>query len=304
MSCPYTSAQKGKAERVIRSINNIIRTLLIQSSVPPNFWATALGTATYLLNILPTKTLALSTPHFALFGCNPSYEHLRVFGCKCNPNLSATTPHKLSPRSTLCVFLGYSPHHKGYLCFDRQSNRTIISRHEVFDETSFPFSEDSNPPTPVAFDFLDDYSNPVTAPFGLSPVSSFLGTRMALPPPPVASSSAVPPAPSEVALQPPATLAGPISPSLGLVQPYAPTLQSPDRMAGLPGASSPTILPTGSSVVLDIHGTAAPADRFCGWVHSRCPPTATAPAPPPTTSTAPPFLPVQFLSIRWSTTTE
>jgi hypothetical protein len=79
MSCPYTSAQNGKAERVIRSINNIIRTLLIQSSVPPSFWATALGTATYLLNILPTKTLALSTPHFALFGHNPSYEHLRVF---------------------------------------------------------------------------------------------------------------------------------------------------------------------------------------------------------------------------------
>jgi hypothetical protein len=152
MSCPYTSAQNGKVERVIRSINNIIRTLLIQSSVSPSFWVAALGTATYLLNILPTKTLALSTPHFALFAHNPSYEHLHVFGCICYPNLSATTPHKLSPRSTLCVSLGYSPNHKGYLCFDRQSNRTIISRHVVFYETSFPFSEDSNPPTAVAFD--------------------------------------------------------------------------------------------------------------------------------------------------------
>jgi hypothetical protein len=139
MSCPYTSAQNSKAERVIRSINNIIRTLLIQSSVPPSFWVAALGTATYLLNILPTKTLALSTPHFALFGQNPSYEHLRVFGCKCYPNLSDTTAHKLSPRSAHCVFLGYSPHHKSYLCLDHQSNRIIISRHVVFDETSFPF---------------------------------------------------------------------------------------------------------------------------------------------------------------------
>ena len=28
MSCPYTSTQKGKAERIIRSTNNVIRSLL------------------------------------------------------------------------------------------------------------------------------------------------------------------------------------------------------------------------------------------------------------------------------------
>jgi hypothetical protein len=37
MSCPYTSPQNGKAGHVIHSINNIICTLLIQSSVPPIF---------------------------------------------------------------------------------------------------------------------------------------------------------------------------------------------------------------------------------------------------------------------------
>jgi hypothetical protein len=34
MSCPYTSPQNGKAERIIRSVNNVIRTLLIQASFP------------------------------------------------------------------------------------------------------------------------------------------------------------------------------------------------------------------------------------------------------------------------------
>jgi hypothetical protein len=154
MSCPYTSPQNGKAERIIRSINNVVHTLLFQASIPPTFWAAALGTATYLLNILPTKTLASGTPHFALLGKHPSYEHLRVFGCKCYPNLTPTTPHKLSPRSTLCVFLGYSPHHKGYLCLDCLSHRIIISRHVVFEETSFPFSEDPSSPTSATFDFF------------------------------------------------------------------------------------------------------------------------------------------------------
>jgi hypothetical protein len=35
MSCPYTSPQNGKAERIIRTTNNVIRSLLFQASVPP-----------------------------------------------------------------------------------------------------------------------------------------------------------------------------------------------------------------------------------------------------------------------------
>jgi len=37
MSCPYTSSQNGKAERMIRSTNNIIRSLLFQASLTPSY---------------------------------------------------------------------------------------------------------------------------------------------------------------------------------------------------------------------------------------------------------------------------
>ena len=66
MSCPYTSSQNGKAERLIRSLNNVVRCLLFQASLPSFYWVEALQTASYLLNILPTKTLRSSTPHTAL----------------------------------------------------------------------------------------------------------------------------------------------------------------------------------------------------------------------------------------------
>ena len=91
MSCPYTSPQNGKAERIIRSINNVVRSLLFQASVPPAYWFAALSTATLLLNILTTKTINFSTPHMVLYGSPPSYDHLRVFGCRCYPNLSPQT---------------------------------------------------------------------------------------------------------------------------------------------------------------------------------------------------------------------
>jgi len=36
MSCPYTSQQNGKAERMLRTTNNVTRTLLFQASMPPS----------------------------------------------------------------------------------------------------------------------------------------------------------------------------------------------------------------------------------------------------------------------------
>jgi hypothetical protein len=127
ISCPYTSPQNSKAKRNIRSVNNVIRTLLIQASLAGRYWTEELHTATYLLNRLPTTVIQSACPHLALFGSVPSYEHLYVFGCTCYLNTTATAPHKLSPRSTWCIFLGYSADHKGYRCLDLSTNRLIVS---------------------------------------------------------------------------------------------------------------------------------------------------------------------------------
>jgi hypothetical protein len=109
--------------------------------MPARYWVDALHTATYLLNCLPCKAINASYPYIALYNAAPSYEHLRIFGCVCYPNLSAQAAHKLPPRSTRCVFFGYSAaDHKGYQCLDLSTNNIIISRHVVFDETVFPFT--------------------------------------------------------------------------------------------------------------------------------------------------------------------
>jgi hypothetical protein len=131
---------------MICTTTNMIRCLLFQASLPARYWAEALHTSTHLLNRLPTKAVSHPTPYFALYDTAPSYAHLCIFGCACYPNTSATAPHKLSPRSTRCLFLGYSPDHKGYRCLELTSHRIIISRHVVFDEDVFPLAG-SSPPT-------------------------------------------------------------------------------------------------------------------------------------------------------------
>lgn len=81
------------------------------------------------------------TPHAMLFGEPPSYAKLRVFGCRCFPNLIATSPHKLVARSTPCVFVGYLTDHRGYRCYNISTGRVITSRYVLFDEDVFPFGE-------------------------------------------------------------------------------------------------------------------------------------------------------------------
>jgi histone deacetylase 1/2 len=145
LSCPYTSAQNGKAERILRTLNNSVRTLL-HASMPPSYWAEALAAACYLLNRRPSSSIHTEVPYTCLFREQPTYDHLRVFGCLCYPNLQATSAHKLASRSTACVFLGYPSSHKGYRCLDLSTRRIIISRHVIFDESRFPFADGSPAP--------------------------------------------------------------------------------------------------------------------------------------------------------------
>ena len=63
-----------------------------------------------------------------------------MFGCDCSPNLRPYNSRKLSFRSKQCVFLGYSPRHKGVKCLDISTGRIYISRDVVFDENVFPFA--------------------------------------------------------------------------------------------------------------------------------------------------------------------
>jgi hypothetical protein len=109
-------------------------------SIPARYRVEGLHTTTYLLNHLPTQVISMTSPYFALHGVAPFYVHLRVFGCASYPNLSAKATHKLIPRSTRCVFLGYFVDHKGYWCLDLTTINVVISQHIDFDEVDFPFS--------------------------------------------------------------------------------------------------------------------------------------------------------------------
>ena len=102
-------------------------TLLTTASMPLKFWSYAFQIA--------------QSSHFqTLFQRSPDYHSFKVFGCLCYPHLRPYNSNKLIPRSTQCVFIGYSRLHKGHLCLHPNSGQVYITRHIVFDELAFPFS--------------------------------------------------------------------------------------------------------------------------------------------------------------------
>lgn len=134
ISYPYTAAQNGFAERKHRHIVETGLALLAHSHLPLPYWTDAFTPVVYLINRLPTSVLHHQSPYAKLLKKNPDYTLLKVFGCACFPLLRPYNNHK----SQKCIFLGYSSNYRGYRCYDPLSNKTIISRHIVFDEHTFP----------------------------------------------------------------------------------------------------------------------------------------------------------------------
>jgi len=139
VSCPHAHQQNGAAERKHRHIVEVGLALLANASMPLKFWDEAFLAAVYLINLLPSKVIDFETPTQRLLDETPNYNSLRVFGSACWPNLRPYNNRKLAFRSTRCVFLGYSPLHKGFKCLEPSTGRVYISRDVVFDEEVFPF---------------------------------------------------------------------------------------------------------------------------------------------------------------------
>ncbi|KAG7599793.1 Retrotransposon Copia-like N-terminal [Arabidopsis suecica] len=142
ISCPHTPQQNGLAERKHRHILELGMSMLYHSHLPQSLWVDALFTANFLSNLLPTSIHdKMQSPYEVLNGVSPVYTALRVFGCACYPYLRPYSENKFDPKSLLCVFLGYTEKYKGYRCLHPPTGRVYISRHVLFDETRFPYSD-------------------------------------------------------------------------------------------------------------------------------------------------------------------
>ena len=79
---PYAHQTNGTAERAIRTIVTIGRSMLHHARLEKCFWGEAAMAAIYIKNRLPSPKIANKTPFEIVYKHKPSVKHMRVFGCR------------------------------------------------------------------------------------------------------------------------------------------------------------------------------------------------------------------------------
>src|SRR3954466_104128 len=211
-SCPHTHQQNGTAERKHRHLLDVTRALLLSAYVPKTFWAEAVLTATLLINVTPSSAIGNVTPYSRMHTSPFDYSLLRTFGCTCFVLLPTHEKDKLSAKTSRCIFVGYSPAHKGYRCYDPVTRRLRIAKHVSFFE-NVPYYKQTSP----------------------SPNLSFLESSSSLPIPSYAPPSEIP-----THIQPdPQTVATPPSPSISVQDSHATTPCSDTTAPSSPSGPAP-----------------------------------------------------------------
>ncbi|XP_048625675.1 uncharacterized protein LOC106444440 isoform X1 [Brassica napus] len=134
-TAPYSPQHNGVVERRNRTLMEMTRSCMKHMSFPNYLWGEGVRHSTYLLNRIATRALNDRTPYEAFRGVKPNLSHLRTFGCIGYAKIEKKLLKKLDERSRLLVHLGTEPGSKAYRLLDPQTQRVVVSRDVVFDET-------------------------------------------------------------------------------------------------------------------------------------------------------------------------
>ena len=110
---PGMPQQNEVAERRNRTLMDMVRSMLSNSSLPISLWMEALETAVYLLNRVPSKAVP-KTPFELWTERKPSLRHLHICGCLAEARIYNPHENKLDLKTISGYFIGYLEKSKGY----------------------------------------------------------------------------------------------------------------------------------------------------------------------------------------------
>ncbi|MBW0463239.1 hypothetical protein O181_002954 [Austropuccinia psidii MF-1] len=118
--------------------------MLNGSNIPAFYWAEAVLTATMLCNLIPTPSRHNLRPYFLWKAFPPRIKRLCIFGCRATVSIPKShCGWKLCPTGSEGILLGYENDNTSYQILRLSDKKIVISRHETFDENSFPSPRDA-----------------------------------------------------------------------------------------------------------------------------------------------------------------
>ncbi|UYV64518.1 hypothetical protein LAZ67_3001075 [Cordylochernes scorpioides] len=131
----YTPEQNGVAERMNRTLLNLVRSTVNSCNLPTASWAELTNTAAYLRNRVTNRHNEEKTPFELWFGKRPALQHLRAIGCETFVHVPKQRRNsKLQPRATKGILVGYSLQERGWRIWIPEKRQVVESRNCVFKE--------------------------------------------------------------------------------------------------------------------------------------------------------------------------
>jgi hypothetical protein len=132
-----TPAHNGIAERMNRTLFEITRTLMFESSAPDEMWGEALIWAAHLYNVTPHQVTGLEVPFKQLYNYNFNVIRLRVWGCDAYVKVLPDKQSKIQCRTTPGIFVGFDYNSSSYRIMNPITKKIILSNDVTFYEHSF-----------------------------------------------------------------------------------------------------------------------------------------------------------------------
>ena len=144
-STAYTPEENARAEAVNETITTRTRAMLLDSGLGKEWWAEAAVTAKETYNLSPHSAIEHNTPFAEYHARQPSYDHLRAFGCEAIVHIPKERRNKLEATAFKGVFIGYGGSRKQYRIMDpslppRKAVKVVSA--VKFNETIFPLKKD------------------------------------------------------------------------------------------------------------------------------------------------------------------
>ncbi|UYV69220.1 hypothetical protein LAZ67_6002864, partial [Cordylochernes scorpioides] len=132
----YTPQQNGVAERMNRTLLDLVRSTISGSGLPKASWAELTYTAAYVRNRVLNNHNGESTPYELWTGNKPSLKHLRAIGCQVFVHIPRQVrKSKLERRAIKGNLVGYALRGRGYRVWIPEMKKVVESRDCVFKES-------------------------------------------------------------------------------------------------------------------------------------------------------------------------
>ncbi|KAJ9531058.1 hypothetical protein QJQ45_000948 [Haematococcus lacustris] len=152
MTAPYSPEMNGSAERVNRTVLNMVRTMMDAVSAPKLLWGEAAKAAAMIHNVSSVSGQP-STPWEMAFKVKPDVAHLRVWGAPAYIHEPEQLRRKLDSKAAKGIFVGYEVGCKSFRVLVegriRVSKSVVVDEAAVLPRTAPAAAVDDEPEAPA-----------------------------------------------------------------------------------------------------------------------------------------------------------